>query len=257
MNKVRQFYLFTDGACSGNPGPGGWAAICIADELVTELGGQKLQTTNNQMELLGVVEGLNFLLSQKNISLASEVIIYSDSSYVLLGSTQWINGWRYRGWKNKEGNPVSNLELWKSIAEILDIAKEKKVKLQWKYVRGHTGSPGNERCDEISVVFSQGGHLQLAKSLPLSEYSFDVMKLPPEEPIPVAQYLKAPGEKKSAYSYLSKIQSQVVRHKTWAECERRVKGKSGTLFKKAKSADDELEILKAWGLPPSHPIESE
>lgn len=259
MNKILTAYIFSDGACSGNPGPGGWASIVLLNDLVTELGGKKLQTTNNQMELTGVIEGLKFILSNENKSLVKpeEIIIYSDSSYVLLGATQWINGWKFRGWTNKEGKVISNVDYWQEMNEQLQVAKELKIKLIWKYVRGHTGSPGNERCDEISVEFSQGRIPFLAKALPLSDYSFDLMSLPPDEAIPTTSLLKSKSEKPVTFSYLSKIGSQVIRHKTWADCERRVKGRSGTQFKKAKSAQDEIEIIKSWGLSENHPIESE
>lgn len=134
--------LFTDGACSGNPGPGGWG--CILRHLPTgkekEMSGAEAQTTNNRMELMAVIQGLRVL----NRSVCVEVI--SDSQYVLNGLQKWMAGWKRKGWKLADGKPVKNQDLWKELDELKSLHT-----LTFQYVPGHTGHPENERCDEMAV----------------------------------------------------------------------------------------------------------
>ncbi len=234
--------IFCDGACSGNPGPGGWGAIVTTpDAQIRELGGGARQTTNNQMELLATTEAL------RNIAhVAGPVILYTDSVYVIRGITQWIWGWMRKGWKTAEGAEVSNREYWQALAAV--VAKRKGAEnIIWKYVRGHTGVPGNERCDEIAVAYSKGNFVRLYSG-PLLGYPVPVLDLPEDEPLPEMRNHKTNGEKAKPYSYLSLVHGQVQRHATWVECERRVKGQPGAKFKKAMSADDEATILKSWGV---------
>jgi ribonuclease HI len=139
--------IYTDGACSGNPGPGGWGVVIyFADHSRHEMGGASNQTTNNRMEMQAAIAALEFVndLSQTNIPL------FTDSEYVLKGITEWIKGWKRRGWKNSQGKPVLNQDLW----EILDQLNSPNV--QWRHVRGHAGVEGNERCDVIARSFSTG-----------------------------------------------------------------------------------------------------
>lgn len=239
--------IFTDGACSGNPGPGGWAAVIAEPEgLVRELGGRNPETTNNRMEMMGALQALRALKAPH----PNPVILYTDSTYVIRGITQWIWGWRSRGWKNGEGKEVSNRDLWEELSR--ELLRLKPTVVNWKYVRGHTGVPGNERCDEISVAFTQGKRVDLYKG-PLLGYNVAIHDLPEDQDLPEMR----PKEKKApAHSYLSYYGGVVKRHSTWAECERRVKGQSGAKFKKAQSERDESEILKSWSLDPKKtPIE--
>lgn len=233
--------IFTDGACTGNPGPGGWAAvIAYPDGTVRELGGGNPETTNNRMELAGPIRALKELEEP----VTSPIVLYTDSTYVIRGITQWIWGWRSRGWKNSEGKDVSNRDMWEELAR--QVGRLKPATVEWKYVRGHTGVPGNERCDQISVAFANGKRIQLYNG-PLLKYPVAIHDLPDDQPIPeMKTYEKAPP----AFSYLSYHGGIVYRHQTWAECERRVKGQSAAKFKKAKSEQDEREILKSWGLNP-------
>ena len=137
-------YAYTDGACSGNPGPGGWGCLLIAREGETvvkerELKGGAARTTNNQMELLAAISAL------ESLSKRSAITIVTDSSYVKDGITSWIHGWKKRGWKTAAKKPVKNEELWKR----LDAATQSHD-VRWEWVKGHAGHPENERADELA-----------------------------------------------------------------------------------------------------------
>lgn len=138
--------LFSDGACRGNPGPGGWGCILRhpATGAEKEFSGGLALTTNNQMELQAVISGLAALKAR------SQVEVVTDSSYVAKGCSEWLPGWKRNGWKRKEGTswkPVKNVELWQQLDELLQ-----RHKVQFTLVRGHMGHPENERCDELAVA---------------------------------------------------------------------------------------------------------
>jgi ribonuclease HI len=140
--------IYTDGACSGNPGPGGWGTVVyFADGSVHEMGGAEAHTTNNRMEMQAAIAALQFL---KDVGYTEPIELYTDSEYVKNGITQWIHGWKKKGWKTSTGKLVLNPELWQQ----LDALNTKQI--QWRYVRGHTGNVGNERCDTIARAFSLG-----------------------------------------------------------------------------------------------------
>jgi ribonuclease HI len=145
--------IYTDGACSGNPGRGGWGTVIyFTDGSVHEMGGSDPQTTNNRMEMQAAIAALEFVATQK---LAIPIPLYTDSEYLKNGITKWINGWKKKGWITSTGKPVLNQDLW----EALDRLNSKQI--DWRYVRGHAGNTGNERCDAIARGFSQGGVPQL------------------------------------------------------------------------------------------------
>lgn len=131
--------MHTDGACSGNPGPGGWGVRTALDDDLSELCGGELETTNNRMELRAAIEGLNALDTR------SRVHLYTDSKYVMDGITSWIHNWKKRGWLTAAKKPVLNVDLWQA----LDDARGRHD-VEWFWVRGHTGDPGNERADELA-----------------------------------------------------------------------------------------------------------
>jgi ribonuclease HI len=239
--KTHRIAIFTDGACSGNPGPGGWGAIVVNPEgAVKELGGKVPETTNNRMELTATIASL--VSVRKDLR---PVTLYTDSTYVIRGITQWIWGWRKNGWKNGDGNEVLNRDLWEDLLSVVS-ARGAEGKISWLYSRGHVGTPGNERCDEIAVAFSQGKWVELYSG-PLLKYSVAIFDLPEDSELPE---MRQREEKKVAHSYLSFLGGEVYRHSDWASCERRVKGRSGAKFKKAMSAADEPKILAEWGLSP-------
>jgi len=131
--------IFSDGACSGNPGPGGWGTLLRYGEHVKELSGYEAETTNNRMELCGAIAGL------KALKRPSRVRLTTDSQYVKKGMTEWLQGWIRKGWKNSQKKPVANRDLWEQLVEL-----EKVHQVEWCWVKGHAGHAENERCDELA-----------------------------------------------------------------------------------------------------------
>ena len=131
--------IFTDGACSGNPGPGGWGAILRFNGTEKELSGGEAQTTNNRMELMAAIAALEALKRDVKVRL------YTDSQYLRDGITRWIHDWKVRGWKTADKKPVKNIDLWQRLETALAGHK-----IEWHWVRGHSGHPENERADELA-----------------------------------------------------------------------------------------------------------
>jgi ribonuclease HI len=132
--------IYTDGACSGNPGPGGWAAILVYGDVEKELSGFEEQTTNNRMELMAAISGLEALKGPCRVD------VTTDSTYVQKGITEWVKGWKVRGWKTADKKPVKNADLWQRLEEIAS-----KHDVKWHWVRGHDGHDYNERADKLAV----------------------------------------------------------------------------------------------------------
>jgi ribonuclease HI len=152
--------LYTDGACSGNPGPGGWGTVAyFEDGSCHELGGRDSATTNNRMEMQAAISALQFFVGT---SQTEQCILYTDSEYLIKGITQWVKGWKKKGWKTAAGKPVLNQDLWETL-DALDrqVQSQTKVPVSWQHVRGHSGNAGNERCDTIARGFSSGQPPQL------------------------------------------------------------------------------------------------
>ena len=135
-------WIFTDGACSGNPGPGGWGVLIHYKHQVWELSGGEKHTTNNRMEMLAVIYALEWVHQN---ALHTAMTITSDSQYVIKGITQWISGWMRNGWKTSAKKPVENQDLWQ---RLWDLSKDHPV--TWQWVRGHNGHPENERVDALA-----------------------------------------------------------------------------------------------------------
>jgi ribonuclease HI len=131
--------IFTDGACSGNPGPGGWGAILRSGAHEREISGGEPATTNNRMELMAVIEALKALKGR------SAVTIHTDSRYVMDGAERWLKGWKAKGWKTADKKPVKNEDLWRALD-----AELQKHAVTWRWVRGHDGHPENERADTLA-----------------------------------------------------------------------------------------------------------
>lgn len=137
--------VYTDGACLGNPGPGGWGVrILYPDGAVRELGGREASTTNNRMELQGALAAL------QAIEPGAAAIVYSDSQYVINGLTKWLSGWKRKGWVTASRAPVKNRDLW------MQLDAENPGRVKWRHVRGHSGDPGNDRADAIASGFAAG-----------------------------------------------------------------------------------------------------
>jgi ribonuclease HI len=233
--------VFTDGAAKGNPGPGGWAAIVVTSTgRVRELGGGIGHTTNNRMELTGPIEALSFLRSTPGA-----LSVYTDSTYVIRGIREWIPNWQRRGWRTTEGKDVLNRELWE---RLWDLVQSRADDVEWHYVRGHIGIPGNERVDEIANAFALREDPGLYEG-PLTAYPVKVFDIPEDTRLPTSSGTSgSKGRNAKPYSYLSVVDGVAMRHMNWPDCESRVKGRSGARFKKAMSREDEAEILKSWGV---------
>ncbi len=158
---------FTDGACSGNPGPGGWAAILRWPQgRVLELAGGEAATTNNRMEMRSAIMAL-----RAAADFPGALEIRADSTYVISGITSWILSWKRKGWKTASGDAVSNRDLWEEMDAL--VSARGRQRLSWRHVRGHSGVPGNERCDELAVAFSRGERVSLYDG-PAAAYGIDL-----------------------------------------------------------------------------------
>jgi len=131
--------MYTDGACSGNPGPGGWGTVLMSGAHRKELFGGERETTNNRMEMMAVIRGAEALKR------GCSVDIYTDSKYVMKGMTEWVVGWKKRGWKTAAKQPVKNVDLWQRLEQALD-----RHEVNWNWVKGHSGIPGNDLADELA-----------------------------------------------------------------------------------------------------------
>ena len=145
---MRTVEIFTDGACKGNPGPGGWGALLRVGRHEKELSGSEAQTTNNRMELTAAIRALEALIEP------CEVILHSDSKYVLDGITKWVHGWQKNGWKNASKQPVRNADLWHEL-----IAAAKQHRVEWVWVKGHNGHAENERVDALACAAADAAAL--------------------------------------------------------------------------------------------------
>ncbi|HEX2841963.1 ribonuclease HI [Hyphomicrobium sp.] len=139
MSDKKSIEIYTDGACSGNPGPGGWGAILIWGDHRKEIKGGEAQTTNNRMELMAAISALEAL------KVGVEADLYTDSSYVRNGISSWIHGWKKNGWRTADKKPVKNVELWQRLEKALG-----QHRVTWHWVKGHAGHPENERADELA-----------------------------------------------------------------------------------------------------------
>ncbi|MCP4680728.1 MAG: ribonuclease HI [Desulfobacterales bacterium] len=131
--------IFTDGACSGNPGPGGYGAILKYDQRIKEISGCEIETTNNRMEMTAVIEALGQLKK------ACKIRVFTDSTYVVKGMTEWMTGWIRKNWISAQKKPVLNKDLWKILLKL-----SKYHQIEWEWIRGHHGHPENERCDQLA-----------------------------------------------------------------------------------------------------------
>jgi ribonuclease HI len=139
MSELKRVKIATDGACKGNPGPGGWGALLRMGQHEKELSGGEADTTNNRMELLAAIRGLQALTRPCHVTLVT------DSAYVKNGITQWIHGWKRNGWRTADKKPVKNADLWQELIEA-----SARHRIEWTWVKGHAGDPDNERADQLA-----------------------------------------------------------------------------------------------------------
>lgn len=243
--KSPDIIIYTDGSSRGNPGPGGWGAIVATKERVTELGAADKHTTNNRMELIAAIKALSFV---RNLGSAFVIDVRADSRYVINGITKWVYGWQKNGWMNSKKEEVLNRDMWEALAIAVSDLQMSGCKIAWNYTQAHVGIPGNERADEIATVYADGTKPKLFDGA-RDAYKVDLTCRAGDPKLLAVKKSKprsSAGVK--AYSYLSLVKGKLMKHATWTECEKRVKGVSGTKFKKSVSADDERAIIKAWGV---------
>ncbi len=236
--------IFTDGSSRGNPGPGGFGAVVIAGNTVREIGGREERTTNNRMELMAAIKALQQIQDSRPNATGGQagfkIQVFTDSNYLINGITKWVFGWQKNDWKTTLKKDVENRDLWEALVEAV---RGKSV--EWKYVGGHIGVSGNVRCDEIATAFADN----LAPKL----YSGDLSQYGIRNILDIKHDASAAKEKSAsrahsnakAYSYVSLVDGAVQTHKTWAECEARVKGKPAK-YKKVLSAEDERALISEW-----------
>lgn len=223
--------IFSDGSSLGNPGPGGWGTIVDTGSRVYELGGFEDATTNNRMEMTAALKALQSL--QK---ISEPIEIFTDSKYLIQGITGWVSSWQKNGWKTKNKSEVLNRDLWEDLVRSVSGKN-----ISWNHVDGHAGVPANERVDQIANGFASKKNIHLYDGVK-EFYSVNLSQTKSE-----GFAKKTTSSSAKAFSYLSLVDGELVRHDTWASCESRVKGKKAK-FKKALSPDHEKEIMKEWGL---------
>ncbi len=205
-----------------------------------ERGGRDSTTTNNKMELTAAYDALLYLKGE-----SKDVEIHTDSSYLINGITKWVYGWEKNGWKTSTGGDVENKEIWMSL---VGAVRKIKGKIEWKKVKGHAGIAGNERVDEIATLYADSkkvilfnGALEMYEKL----LSKDILSFIPEK---TSSQKKVLAKKGTPYSYVSMVDGIVKTHHLWADCEKRVKGKKGALYKKVFSKNEETDLISEWTL---------
>ena len=232
--------IYTDGASRGNPGPGGWGAVIIAGTTVMEIAGAARTATNNQMELAGVEAVLS---DSGALSWKGDVIVHSDSAYVINGATKWVYGWEKNGWITSTKTPVENKGQWQNL---MSFARQYGTRLKFQKVQGHAGELYNERCDELAVGAALGkkivhynGPLKNYEAF-LAEQGTTIKTTAPKK--------KSSKSSAPAYSYVSLVSGKVYADKTWAACEKRVKGTKGAKYKKVFSKAEETGLIQDYTL---------
>ncbi len=251
--KKNEIIIYTDGSSLGNPGPGGWGAVILfSDKKVIELGGREKESTNNRMEMTAGIEALKEVSKRKPD--VKKIVIHTDSSYLLNGITMWVYAWQKNNWMTKTKEEVLNRDLWEELFK-LDFSLRTKYQVEWVKVSGHSGVHLNGRCDVIATSFSANNTTILFRGN-LKDYEKLFGKITTPSRLKVgAPLLHKEGrintnknKGKIAYSYISVVNGKVHSDKTWAECEKRVKGKSGAKYKKVYSAEEEQELIAEWTL---------
>lgn len=245
--------IFTDGSSRGNPGPGGCGAILIfpdkkGGKLIQEVGIFAKMTTNNRMELMAVIRAFIFMEEnfKKLFMEINDLEIYTDSSYLLNGITAWIYAWQKNNWKlsTDKNQEVANKDLWQQLISLKDCLQTKKIKINWKKIKGHSVVVGNQIADQIATEYADKKKREdFFGDLKVYEVLNEVVILDN-----LKNFIENGGgkEEKKEIVYLSLVEGKLFRDKTWAECEKRVKGKKGVKFKKITNSFEEKEILQKW-----------
>ncbi|MEI8248924.1 MAG: ribonuclease HI [Candidatus Taylorbacteria bacterium] len=244
-NTETKITIFTDGSSRGNPGPGGWGAVVVQsskfkvknetqEAQVIELGGGEKHTTNNRMELMAAVQGIS------HTEAGFEITVFTDSKYLINGITSWIKGWKNNGWITKTKDDVINKDLWVKLDSAI---KDRNVK--WEYIGGHIGIIGNERCDHIATDFADGNKPTLYNG-PLSGYDLPHILDVSHDELALKAKKSSGSRAGKAYSYVSSVGGVIHVDHSWAECEKRVKGKKGARYKKSFDIEDEQRIVQEY-----------
>ena len=258
ITRMENINIFTDGSSLGNPGAGGWGAIVVLGDMVKELGGGEKHTTNNRMELSATIGALKFVDTfvgrtgshdpVRNVSngvvrprpATGNIILHTDSSYVINGITKWIWGWKKNNWITSTKTEVLNRDLWE---ELSNLVVDRKI--EWKYVGGHIGVAGNMRADEIAVSFAEGKPTKLFDGK-FADYKIkNILDTSHDTEMKKDRGVNKSHSKAKAFSYVSLVDGKIMTHQTWAECEARVNRKKAK-YKKALSKQDEESIINEW-----------
>jgi ribonuclease HI len=234
---------YTDGACLGNPGPGGWGVrILYPDGGVRELGGMAAATTNNRMELQAAIEALQLLHSYP------QVVIFTDSRYLIDGLTKWLPAWRRRGWVTSTNTPVKNRDLWMTLERLNHPG------MRWQHVRGHSGDPNNERVDTIAracaakrdpaLFCGQAG----TPADPVLAVFMTALPTPLDSKTALASHGPAPAP--APARYISIVHGSVAIDPDWATCAARVRGVSGAQYRKVRTPQELAAFCAAHGVEP-------
>jgi ribonuclease HI len=226
---MKTLIAYTDGAARSNPGPGGWGAVLAVmqtdDETgksqVVELGEKLPDTTNNQAELTAAIEALQWAQANE----VSDVTLYTDSSYLIQGITNWRHNWQQNGWQTKNDEPVKNKQLWQDL-----IAAQENLDVTYEHVDGHAGIPANERADEIATALADDADLTLFEG-ERSEYA---ISLDPEPQLLVDSPV-----------YVSFVDGEVKQHNSWEDCQERVEGVQAQ-YRKVSTVPERDEVLQKW-----------
>lgn len=234
---------YTDGACLGNPGPGGWGVrILYPDDTVRELGGRAAATTNNRMELQGAIEALQLLQAY------ARAAIFTDSRYVIDGITKWLPAWRRRGWITSTNTPVKNRDLWMTLERLSHPG------VTWRHVRGHSGDPNNERVDTIARACASGTCPALfcgQAGAPTDPVAASSVMAPPTPPDAVPSVgSPTPVRRTAPVRYVSIVQGTVAIDPDWAACAARVRGVPGARYRKVRSPEELAAFCVAHGVEP-------
>lgn len=233
---------YTDGACLGNPGPGGWGVrILYADGTVRELGGSAASTTNNRMELQAAIAALQ--ATRTSLQLA----IFTDSRYVIDGLTKWLNAWRRRGWLTATRTPVKNRDLWMTLEGLSHAG------VRWQHVYGHRGDPNNERVDQIARACAAGACPALfygqagAPDDPVAP-AVPTYPAPPTPAMPAPPHGSTPVP--GPVRYVSVVHGSAAIDTSWAACAARVRGVSGARYRKVRTPEELAAFCTAHGVEP-------
>lgn len=237
--------IYSDGSSRGNPGPGGYGGmVFFATGKVVEFGGHEDVTTNNRMELMGAIIGLRTIRERATDSF--QIIIKTDSAYTLNGATKWVYGWEKNGWRTSTKEPVLNQDLWQMLMQEVRLLTLKH-EIIWEKVKGHAGIAENERADMIATGFADNAPPLLFTG-DASKYTEFLKMYQVESKTMTTQKSTTKKSSKEAYSYVSMVNGTAHADKTWAICEKRVKGVKGAKYQKVFSKQEEEALIQDWTL---------